>query len=235
MAPVPIPEGADERITYVDGRAPTGDTSTIPGRRGTLPGDPEEATLFEVALATEIAETLNVGVGDRMELSPDTEDALVGQFSSPVRAAVDVVGIYSVDDPADEFWMDDSSLELPTVIVVSPDLQLLYGTALLSADAYPALIGNGLPARYAWRYFLDPDRFDAGTLDQLTADLRQMRTQYPPFVTTLRDADVTTLQTGLLGLLAAYSAERWTAEAVLVTAALVPPPWRRPPWRSLPC
>ena len=217
-----FPEGADERITYVDGRAPTGDTSTIPGRRGTLPGDPEEATLFEVALATEIAETLNVGVGDRMELSPDTEDALVGQFSSPVRAAVDVVGIYTVDDPADEFWMNDSSLELPTVIVVSPDLQLLYGTALLSADAYPALIGNGLPARYAWRYFLDPDRFDAGTLDQLTADLRQMRTQYPPFVTTLRDADVTTLQTGLLGLLAAYSAERRTAEAVLVTAALGP-------------
>ena len=127
-----FPEGADERITYVDGRAPTGETSTIPGRRGTLPGDPQDATLFEVALATEIAETLDVGVGDRMELSPDTEDALVGQFSSPVRAAVDVVGIYTVDDPADEFWMNDSSLELPTVIVVSPDLQLLYGTALLS-------------------------------------------------------------------------------------------------------
>ena len=217
-----FPEGVDERITYVDGRAPTGETSTIPGRRGTPPGDPEDATVFEVALATQIAETLDVGVGDRMELFPDTEDALVGQFSSPVRAAVDVVGIYTVDDPADEFWMNDSSLELPTVIVVSPELQLLYGTALLSADAYPALIGNGLPARYAWRYFLDPDRLDAGTLDQLTADLRQMRTRYPPFVTTLRDADVTTLQTGLLGLLDGYSAERRTAEAVLVTASLGP-------------
>ena len=41
-------------------------------------------------------------------------------------------------------------------------------------------------------------------------------------MTTLRDADVTTLQTGLLGLLAGYSAERRTAEAVLVTAALGP-------------
>ena len=217
-----FPEGVDERITYVDGRAPTGETSTIPGRRGTAPGDPEDATVFEVALATQIAETLDVGVGDRMELFPDTEDALVGQFSSPVRAAVDVVGLYTVDDPADEFWMNDSSLELPTVIVVSPELQLLYGTALLSADAYPALIGNGLPARYSWRYFIDPDRLDAGTLDQLTADLRQMQTRYPPFVTTLRDADVTTLQTGLLGLLNGYSAERRTAEAVLVTASLGP-------------
>ncbi len=217
-----FPVGVDERITYVDGRAPTGDTNVIPGRRGTAPGDPEDATVFEVALATQIADTLNVGVGDRLELFPDTEDALVGQFSSPVRAAVDVVGIYTVDDPDDEFWMNDSSLELPTVIVVSPDLQLLYGTALLSADAYPALVGNGLPARYSWRYFLDPDRFDAGTLDQLTADLRQMRTRYPPFVTTLRDAEVTTLQTGLVDLLDAYAAERRTAEAVLVTASLGP-------------
>ncbi len=217
-----FPVGVDERITYVEGRAPTGETSTIPGRRGTAPGDPEDATVFEVALATQIAETLDVGVGDRMELFPDTEDALVGQFSSPVRAAVDVVGLYTVDDPADEFWMNDSSLELPTVIVVSPELQLLYGTALLSEDAYPALIGNGLPARYSWRYFVDPDRLDAGTLDQLTADLRQMQTRYPPFVTTLRDADVTTLQTGLLGLLNGYSAERRTAEAVLVTASLGP-------------
>ena len=217
-----FPDGVDERITYVDGRAPTGETSTIPGRQGTAPRDPDDATVFEIALATQIAETLGVGVGDRLELSPDTEDALVGQFSSPVRAAVDVVGVYSVDAPADEFWMNDSSLELPTVIVISPDLQLLYGTALLSPDAYPALIGNGLPARYAWRQFIDPDRLDAGTLDQLTADLRQMRTRYPPFVTTLRDADVTTLQTGLLELLDDYAAERRTAEAVLVTASLGP-------------
>lgn len=217
-----FPDGVEERITYVEGRAPTGDTSTIPGRRGTAPGDPDDATVFEVALATQIAETLGVGVGDRLELFPDTEDALVGQFSSPVRAAADVVGIYSVDDPADEFWMNDSSLELPTVIVISPELQLIYGTALLSADAYPALIGNGLPARYTWRYFIDPDRLDAGTLDQLTADLRQMRTRYPPFVTTLRDADVTTLQTGLLDVLDGYAAERRTAEAVLVTASLGP-------------
>ena len=217
-----FPDGVEERITYVEGRAPTGETSTIPGQRGTAPDDPEDATVFEVALATQIAQTLGVGLGDRLELFPDTEDALVGQFSSPVRAAADVVGIYAVDDPADEFWMNDTSLELPTVIVISPNLQLLYGTALLSADAYPALIGNRLPARYAWRYFIDPDHLDAGTVDQLTADLREMRTRYPPFVTTLRDADVTTLQTGLLGIVDGYAAERRTAEAVLVTASLGP-------------
>ena len=118
--------------------------------------------------------------------------------------------------------MEDSSLDLPTVVKISPNLQLLYGTALLSADAYPTLIGKGLPARYAWRHFIDPARLDAGSLDELTADLRQMRTQYPPFVTTMLDADVTTLQTGLLDLLDGYAAERRTAEAVLVTAALGP-------------
>ena len=215
-------KGVEERITYVEGRPPTGETATIPGRRGTLPGEPEDATVFEVALSTQIAAELGVGVGDLMELVPDTEDALVGQFSSPVRAAADVVGLYTLDDADAEFWMNDPSLELPTVIVVNPNLRLLYGTALLSTDAYPTLIRNGLPARYAWRMFIDPERLDAGRLDELTADLRRMRTAYPQFVTTLRDADVTTLQTGLVDLFDGYAAERRTAEAVLVTAALGP-------------
>ena len=214
-------DGVDERITYVEGRPPTGETTTIPGQRGTLPGEPEDATVFEVGLSTQIAEELGVALGDRMELVPDTEDALVGQFSSPVRAAADVVGLYTLDDPDDEYWMNDPSLELPTVVIVNPNLRLLYGTALLSADAYPELIGNGLPARYAWRLFIDPDRLDAGRLDELTADLRQMRTAYPQFVTTLRNAE-TTLQTGLLTLFDGYAAERRTVEAVLVTAALGP-------------
>ena len=217
-----FPAGVEERIAYVDGRAPTGNTTTIPGRRGTLPGEPEDATVFEVALSTEIADALGVVVGDRLELVPDTEDVLVGQFSSPVRAAADVVGLYTVQDPDDEFWLDDSSLQLPTVVIISPNLRLLYGTALLSADAYPTLIGNGLAARYRWRQFIDPARLDAGALDQLTADLRRMQTRYPPFVTTQHDPDITTLQTGLLNLLDRYAGERRTAEAVLVTASLGP-------------
>ena len=214
--------GAEERVTYVEGRPPTGETSTVPGRQGTLPGEPEDATLFEVALSTEIAEALGVALGDRLELVPDTDDILVGQFSSPVRAAADVVGLYAVDDPTDAYWFNDSSLELPNVIVISPNLQLIYGTALLSAEAYPALIEKGLPARYAWREIIDPQRLNAGATDELAGDLRQMQTRYPPFVTSLLDADVTTLQTGLLGLLEDFAAERRTAEAVLVTAALGP-------------
>jgi putative ABC transport system permease protein len=217
-----FPDGVEQRITYVDGRVPTGATTTIPGRRGTIPGEPEDATVFEVALSVEIASTLGVGVGDRLEMQPDTDDLLVGTLSSPVRAAADVVGLYTVDDPADEFWMNDTSLELPTVIVVSPELQLLYGTALLSPDAYGPLIDKGLPARYAWRYFVDPARVDAGMLDALTADLRQMQTRYPPFVTTMLDADVTTLRTGLLRLVEEFAQERRTAEAVLITAATGP-------------
>jgi putative ABC transport system permease protein len=217
-----FPEGVEERITYVDGRAPTGETTTIPGQRGTLPGEPEDATVFEVALSTEIAAAIGVGVGDRLEMLPDTDDILVGRFSSPARAAADVVGLYTVNDPADEFWMNDSSLQLPTVIVVSVNLQLIYGTALLSPDAYGPLMAKGLPARYAWRYFIDPARLDAGLLDDLTTDLRQMQTRYPPFVTTLLDSNVTTLRTGLLGLVEDFAAERRTAEAVLVTAALGP-------------
>ncbi len=214
--------GTAERVTYREGRPPSGETRTIPGVRGTQPGEPEDATVFEVALAMEIADALDVGVGDRLELVPDTDDVLVGQFSSPVRAAADVVGLYRVDDPADPFWMNDPALELPSVIVISPDLRLIYATALLSEDAYPALIRKGLPARYTWREFLDPDRLDAEALGAVTEDLRRLLTQYPPFVTSLRDADTTTLRTGLLDLLSRYATERRTAEAILLVAALGP-------------
>jgi hypothetical protein len=86
-------DGVSERITFVEGRPPTGATRTKPGERGTIPGEPEDATVFEIALSTQIAETLGIGVGDEVDLQPDTEDLLVGQFSSPVRAAVDVVGL----------------------------------------------------------------------------------------------------------------------------------------------
>ncbi len=99
---------------------PTGETSTIPGRRGTSPEDPEDATVFEVALATRSPRRWGSASGTPGALSRH-QDALVGQFGCPVGAAADVVGIYAVADPADEFWMNDSSLELPTVIVVSPD------------------------------------------------------------------------------------------------------------------
>ena len=215
-------DGVDERITWVDGRPPTGETTTIPGQRGTISGEPEDATVFEVALSTEIAAEMGVGVGDRLEMQPDTDDILVGQFSSPVRAAADVVGLYTVNDPADEFWFNDSSLELPTVIVISPELQLIYGTALLSPDAYGPLLAKGLPARYGWRYFIDPAGLDAGLLPDLTTDLQQMQTRYPPFVTSMLDEGVTTLRTGLLGLIEDFADERRTAEAVLVTAALGP-------------
>jgi putative ABC transport system permease protein len=215
-------EGVDDRITYVEGREPTGETETIPGSRGTIPGEPEDATVFEIALSVEIAESLGVGIGDRLDLQPDTEDFLVGQFSSPVRAAADVVGLYTVDDPDAEYWMDDPSLNVPTVIVISPNVHLIYGAALLSPDAYRAVLEKGFPARYGWRYFVDPERFDAGLVDELATDLRQMTTRYPGFVTNLNDMDVTTLRTSLLRLVEGYAAERRTAEAVLVTAALGP-------------
>ncbi len=214
--------GIEGRVTYVDGRPPTGATTSIPGVRGTLPGEPEDATVFEVALAIDVAETLGVEVGDRLELIPDTDDVLVGQFSSPVRAAADIVGVYRVNDSSDPFWMNDPALQLPSVIVISPDLQLIYSTALLSEDAYPALIRKGLPARYTWREYIDPDRLDADALPAVTEELRQMITRYPPFVTSLQDAETTTLRTGLLGLVEAYAAERRTSEAILLTAALGP-------------
>jgi putative ABC transport system permease protein len=215
-------DGVEDHIDYVDGRAPTGETGTAPGARGTLPGETQDATVFEIAFSTETARELAVEVGDRLDLVPDVNDPLVGRISSPERATVDVVGIFEVLDPDAEYWMNDASIDVPTIIPITPDDWLVYATGLLAPEAYPTLINKDLPARYAWRYYVDAARLDAGMLPSLSADLSQMAARYPAFVSSQRDADVTTLQTALLALTHAFDAERRTTEAVLVTAAVGP-------------
>lgn len=213
----------EERVEIVAGRMPAGETSMvdIPGT-STAEGVPERGTLFEVVLSTETARELAVDVGDRLNLSPDLDDPLVGAFGSPERAAVEVVGLFEVLAPDDEYWLNDTSLELPSRVPLTADSWLVYATGLMSPDAYPALTRVRLPMRYSWRYYLDPQGFDAGRLDQVVADLRRMESSYGSFTSGLLGGDAITLQTGLLRLTDRYLAERRTAEAVLTTAAMGP-------------
>ncbi|MGH2429837.1 MAG: FtsX-like permease family protein [Candidatus Limnocylindria bacterium] len=216
-------DGAEDRVEIVEGRAPTGETEMvdIPGT-STAEGVPEQGVLFEAALSVQTAEELFVAVGDRLHLSPDADDALVGQFGAPDRAAVEIVGLLEIHEPDAPYWLNDSSLELSTIIPVTLDTRLIYGTALMSPDAYAPLTRMLLPMRYSWRYFLDPQGFDAGRLEQVVADLRRMQSSYATFTSGRLGHDATTLQTGLLELMDRYLAERRTAQAVLTAAAMGP-------------
>ncbi|HET8777822.1 MAG TPA: hypothetical protein VFN76_09190, partial [Candidatus Limnocylindria bacterium] len=73
----------DDQIRLVDGRMPSGEVgqTTAPGPSGQIGGGGElQAMVFEVALSTTTAEDLDASIGDRLELVPDPDDPLVGQF-----------------------------------------------------------------------------------------------------------------------------------------------------------
>ena len=214
----------DDEIRLVEGRMPTGLVEEIvvePPPSVTTDSGEFPASLFEIALSNATAEALGASVGDRLELIPDSDDPLVGQFGIPEAAAVEVVGLYEVVDPAGDFWVGDYGLDQPTQVPVGINTVMIYATALLSPDAYPALTRMSPPIRYTFRYYVDPERFDAGMLDDLVVDLQQMEASYASFAATA-DETRTTLQTGLLELTNGYRGERRASEAVLTTAAIGP-------------
>lgn len=214
----------DGHIRLVEGRMPTGEVgqTTAPGPTGQIGGGGElPATAFEVALSTTTADDLGYSIGDRLELVPDPDDPLVGRFGLQQAAVAEVVGLYEVVDPNADFWVGDYALDRPTRIPVGINVVLLYATALLSPDAYSALDALHEPMRYTFRYYVDPERVDAGKLDELVVDLQQMEASYASFASGPSDS-LTTLQTGLLDLMQRYLAERRTSEAVLTTAAIGP-------------
>jgi putative ABC transport system permease protein len=217
--------GLTDEIRLVSGRMPAGEPVVVepaPAPPGSVPPPGDALALqFEVALSTETARQLAVSVGDRLDLLPNPDDPLVGSFGIPEAAAIEVVGLYEVDDPAADFWNGDYALNEPTRVPIGINVVQTYATAVLSPDAYPALTELSPPMRYTFRHVVDPDRLDAGMLDQLVLDLRRMQSTYPTFASA-PDPTRTTLQTGLPRLATRFLAERRTSEAVLVTAAMGP-------------
>lgn len=217
--------GLEDEIRVVEGRLPEGRDETVvaPNPPPALVGFEGEfrAPLFEVALSSATAEELDASVGDVLHLTPDPDDPLVGQFGLPEAAAIEVVGVYEVLDPAADVWNDDFSLERPNRVPVGISRVDIHATALASPDAYPTLMGINAPVRYVFRHVVDAGRLDAGMLEDLVVDLGRMDGQYASFVSG-PDPLRTSLQTALPALVASFSAEHRSAESVLVMAAIGP-------------
>ncbi len=214
-----------DEVRLVDGRMPTGTTRRVPAPDlppGSVPvPEDREGLLFEAALSTVTAEELDVGVGDVMHMFSSQDDPLVGAFGFPEAVAVEVVGLVEITDPGGDYWAGDRGLHEPTLVPVGIDIVLVYATALVSPDAYPATTQLGTPLRYSFRYYPDADLLDAGMVDELVVDLQRMEATYASFATQA-DETTTTLRTGLLELTNRFLAERRSSEAVLVTSLIGP-------------
>jgi putative ABC transport system permease protein len=215
----------DEHVALVEGRMPSGEVGHVPApdlppASVPIPEDLQALTI-EVAISTSTAEELDAAVGDTLEMVPDSNDALVGPFGFLEPVVATVVGIYEVGDPDADYWVGDRSLHQPQRVPVGINTVLIYATGLASPDAYPGFLQTTYPMRYAFRYYVDPERMDAGMLDDLVTDLQRMESSYASFASQPSDT-VTTLQTGLLELTDRYQDERRATEAVLTTAAIGP-------------
>jgi putative ABC transport system permease protein len=233
-------QGAADHIKLVSGRLPTGQTSQLPVPPDTLLGGtnalnrstppPDSLVTFEVALSTASAHNLGTGIGDKLQLRTDESDKLAGYSVSYV--AIEVVGIYDVPDGSADYWFADTSLEQPQVRSVSALNQIDDITALISADAYPALLGATLeaqlPLRYTWRYQIDATRLRADAINGLLPDLRRMESVFLAASTPSRNNPVPaalqlsppSLHSGLLSLATAY-AGGWRAVSQILSIAEV--------------
>jgi putative ABC transport system permease protein len=204
--------GIDAQIVYEAGRAPA---------RATGPSDPAGRPRVEIALSTAAAADLGVDVGDRVPAAIDPSDGILRTvFPRPTTAVMfEVVGLFRVVDPSAAYWFDDPAYARAT-IRGDDDFPIVAATALFGPGAYGGLLELGAPARYRWRYEVDPDRLDAGLLPALVRDLRQVEAAFGSI-----DAGAAgrpQYRTGLLDVIDRYRTQRATTETALGVAAIGP-------------
>jgi putative ABC transport system permease protein len=224
-----IQPGAEARIHWVAGRAPSPTTGTTdlppaPPRPGEAPQT--SAVVVEVGIAADAVRPIGHGLGETIILQPDQRDVLVGAGGDEGFAAMKIVGLFTVDDPSDPFWAADHGLEHVTYRSLGGDSLFVDVTALVPPEVYPAygvlMPSHFIGLRTTWRWFVDPATLHAADLDPLVRDLRRLDTTFPktgPGTQALQDP---ALQSGLLPLLDGHRG-RWAAAlAVLLVVAIGP-------------
>ena len=210
-------------IHFVDGAFPTGTTTTLPAGSVTDPTfPPGPVTVVPVALSTASAAALQAQVGQTLLISLDPTD--LANRGAQLGLAVEVTGIFSVDEPTDAFWFDDTSLDQPVIRSLSALAQVQDVTALLAPSVYPALLAASdteqEPLRYHWRYTVDVTRLDQAGAPGVITQLRRLQGLFPSPAGPAGPDPV--LQGALGQLLEAEQASWQAAQVVLAVVAIGP-------------
>ena len=188
-------------------------------------------TVVPVALSTASAAALQAQVGQTLLISLDPTD--LANRGAQLGLAVEVTGIFAVDEPTDAFWFDDTSLDQPVIRSLSALAQVQDVTALLAPSVYPALLAASdteqEPLRYHWRYTVDVTRLDQAGAPGVITQLRRLQGLFPSAAGPAGPDPV--LQGALGQLLEAEQASWQAAQVVLAVVAIGPAWWPRPPWR----
>ncbi|MEO8208393.1 MAG: hypothetical protein ABI598_05105, partial [Chloroflexota bacterium] len=216
-----IASAIDEETTIVEGRRPA--RVDAPGAedqpiraRVDAPGAEDQPIHLEIAISEASAVTTLLRVGETYVAHLDPTDPLRRSFFPRPSSSIEitVVGIYSINDRTAAYWFDDTKA-VEARIGGTTEHPIAFVTALIAPDAYPILLGEG---QTSWRIPIDARQIDAGQLEALVPDLRQMALSYP---STTRDSTVA-LRTGLSGIIGRFQAQEQAAGAALSVAALGP-------------
>ncbi|MER6753843.1 FtsX-like permease family protein [Micromonospora echinofusca] len=166
---------------------------------GRWPADVPKDEPVQVALAADVARTLNLRLGSRLTLAapePLTPD-------SPPPTPITVVGLFAPRDGADGFW--DGLPPLLRIVEPVGDGEPFIAVGVVDGAALNRQAVAGRPLTFSWRYRMGADRIDARELDQVLDALQQMT----------REAAGRNLVQGLDIPLRQFSAEVDSARTVL--------------------
>ena len=211
-------EGAKDHLRLAAGRMPRkrDEIVPLPFRLGQA-----RAPLIEIAVPLVAANQLSLEVGDVLYLEPDFEDVLVGPVPLSERRmiAAEVTGIFAPRTEADRAWLDDARLDR-AVVRDTDQRRYVYGFGLFDPEAYGEVAEATvpLPLRYSWRYDVDASGFDAGVLDRLDSDVRELDASFGE--STFGQRLGTGVRTGLSDVLAGLRSDRDAAAAVIAIGAV---------------
>ncbi len=207
----------DRHIRLIDGALPAPAAPV----EITFPGAPPlEVPVFQVAITQPTSDLMRLGVGDRAVLSPQARDPLtVGVPLSQLayRLIVEVSGIVEPTEPDAEYWMSDRRIHQPSLEAdaANPDAIVVSATGLMGGADYERLLTLTRSALwgYSWRFFVDPDRFDASDVEAIGAGLQdlQLRLGSPA----LAAIDEPRLTTGLERIFSRYQQQRELTVSIL--------------------
>ncbi len=195
----------------------------LPGPRDPVPivleedAEPELLPLYQVAVTDETLAAMGITLGERLLLTPDRSDRAYREL--PFAAldyyiVLEITGVIEPTEPEEAYWYDDFQLHRPQVYE-NPDFVLMYPTGLMSpADYRRMLVDNGGALwNYSWRFFVDPERMDAGTVDQLAGDLFNLELSFHSIdIAAVGEESVTT---GLSRLVGRFIDQRRSTVAML--------------------
>jgi putative ABC transport system permease protein len=210
--------GAESHLELVEGALPSGRPQSI-----SLPfrGEQREAHLIELAATRETAERLDVRVGDRLFLAPDSQDPLVRAvpLSEHDYVAVEIVGLLEPQDESDPLWTAEAALRR-AIVQDTETARLVFAEGLFARAAYPQVLQatEPLTLRYTWRYEIATAGLDAGELGVVVDDVRRLRARFGSGAASIPGRTI--LRTGLFGVFERYQSDREAAVAVLAVGGL---------------